>query len=290
MKNKYFTVFLIGTLLLPSVANAENEVTIPTTIQVVDENGRTVVSTNTPMGTKTMSRAPFIIPPACSNFLASPTPFRIKDIPLRHPLLTRIESRQSEYDTLVSEISFAPHLPDTTEILLREKLRVLAHTTGTTTTEASGCLRLLDSAVEAQGGKKQERTVDALLAILSGIQYGLRSIEGSTTPPQSKEDALYAGDMLLSLHPEIVSVVLNDEHVHMHFLFPVQIFGRWNATATAKIIASSADSTLETPWWTRFGASPITDIRRKIDAVTPQKPGIEGMFYRAKEIATALTP
>jgi len=281
------TVFM---LTIPHLGFSTSEVEIPTSIQVVDERGRTQISTGSPVRRTEERGVSFVIPEQCTTFIAQ-SPALPTNIPSDHTLRTRLESQLFSYYSLVSQISFAPHLPDATEVLLKERLRVLGGAISPTTTDTFVCLRLLNTAFVAQGGKDQRDVLGRLSAVLSGIQYGLTLVAVSTTTlPQTPEQALYAGDLLLSENYQILSVVIDRERVQFSLLVPIHIFGRWTATATARIVADEQRTTMTVPWWTKLGTSPVADIRKRLQKIPAQDVGVEGMFLRAKEIISILYP
>jgi len=275
-------------LSIPFGVQAESQVEIPTTIQVVDEDGRTHVSTNTPPRLPEVRTTPHVIPPLCAGILNAPHKYVPPlSIPADHPLRTRIESQRAVLSSLVAQFSFAPELSEAQGIALKESLSEFGADVLSTSTPLT-CLSLLQGYREEESMNRRQM-IAHLSDVARGLQYGLRSLSREyPEAPQGAVEALYAGDMLLSQRSSITSLTLTEGSLRMHVLFPVRMFWGSHATATVIIFSDERVVRAHTPWWSIFGKHTYSKTQERLSALLPQQPSFEGMYLRAKDIIEAL--
>lgn len=284
---RYSVLFFI--LWVPAVVSADSRMEIPTTIQVVDEMGRTRVSTDTPQRASEPRNAPFILPEECLTILNIPrTNIPSILIPSNHPLWARIESQRAGLATLIAQLSFAPEISRTQEVLLKESLPIFGTNIVSTTTPLT-CLSLLEHAVRERGGLDQRYVIDRLSSVVTGLQYGLRILSnGQPEAPKNSVEVLYAGDVLLSQNPVVASLSMNQESVRMNIFLPVHMFWGKHATATVTLFSDEKTIALDAPWWIMLGKHKLSETKNRLLVLSPQQRSLEGIYLRTKAIVDSL--
>ncbi len=285
------TSFLILLWTVPLCAFAASKIEVGTQIQVVDAQGNTEVREPVkPRKAPEEDLAIFSPPQICTKWISTD---RLNEkpsitIPKEHPLSTRIESQRSSLNSLVQRLSVAPYLSSTEDASLRKSLLsdeiLLA-----TSSEIIDCLSALEASVRSNLSKDQRELTTRISTTLLGLRYGIQNVfSKSNILPLTKDEALYAGDILQRAHPHITSLSITDTRVDGMFILPVSLFGRWSVDATVSFSLGEED-VMDAPWWISLGNHRLSSMRDQIHALTPKEKGVAGMFLYAEQVANIIS-
>jgi hypothetical protein len=192
-------------------------------------------------------------------------------------------------DTLIDDLTFAPYVPGDLEMVLKSSLKEAEHWSATTSKESEDCLLSINTQIISRGGENQLPLIDDVARIASGLGYASRAYDKTSfETPMTEEEALYAGDLLISLYPRITSVSITNGSLELHASLPVTFFGRWSSLAEVRISADESKATVAAPWWIFLTRNDLSSIKEGLSSVPAQDSSIVGMFLRAEGIARAL--
>jgi hypothetical protein len=276
--------------ILPLSVLAGSKAYVPTSIQVVDEGGNTIISTSTPLVPKEVPRILFSTPSVCLPFLQDSVdaPIVTRSFGAEHPLRTRMESQEANLQTLVARLSFAPHLSRTAAESFKNN--ILMEWTHSTSTAVLDCLSLLVKEFQTQNETHMDTTIDEVARIIHGLRYANRYSDTTAIEiPKDTQEALFAGDLLLLTCPSCLSLSMRANVAELSFLLPVKLFGWVEQGAKISVHISANSVSVDNPWWLALSSHRLSLLMRDFQEAPQGEGGVTGMFMRTQYIVTRIT-
>jgi hypothetical protein len=261
-------------------ANAAQNIEVPTSVQVFDEQGETRIMDPNPVLLQQEIPKKILLPPPCIQLFTDRhrenTPFSISPA---HPLRTRLESQYAQLRRDVEQLHMPNTLSGNNQKIWRDA--VLDLNTASTSLLALTCGTLLVDQ-DATSDENQKRLLQNITSTREGLLYGKAQIDTTEIrEPLTLQEALYAGDLFLLSHPNISSLSFTHDTVSFDMRTPMQFFGLWTKTGVAHISAKKNTVEVRVPWW---GLGEKARFEKALSETPSQTTDFPGLYLRLKDL------